>query len=79
LKGIIRQVQHIHMQLATNKKAIPSIILPEKRGDITVSDVLDAKPGVERDEMIRRWCVSVWGAYKDVHDTIIKYFSENII
>jgi hypothetical protein len=47
---------------------------PSKRqatmGAITVSAVIVALPGRERDEMIRDWCVSVWEAWEESHDQI---------
>ena len=62
-----RRVQLAHMQLAKRRKQWPSFNLPENRGDITVSEVLEAAPGAERDEMIHKWCVSVWEVYKASH------------
>jgi hypothetical protein len=73
-----RQVQKIHMELAKNKKVFPVIRLPDRRGDITVAEVLNAPPGQERDEMIHKWCSCVWDAYKNVRETIINYFNETI-
>jgi ABC-type phosphate/phosphonate transport system permease subunit len=66
-----RQVQQAHLQMAKNKQALPSVILPAERGEITVSDVLAKPPGRERDEMIYRWCASVWEANKINRKTII--------
>jgi flavodoxin len=60
-----KQVQQFHQKMAENKKEWPELILPEKRGNIDVSGVLAASPGPERDKMIRKWCKSVWNAYKD--------------
>lgn len=65
-----RQVQLAHMQLAKSKKIWPSINLPAERGKITVSDVLFAKSGEARDSMIKKWCASVWEAYKENHVTV---------
>jgi hypothetical protein len=44
--------------------------LPAERGDITITDVLNAAPGRDRDSMIKDWCDSVWNAYTDWHPTI---------
>lgn len=66
-----RQVQQIHMNMAKNKRQWPKFVLPVLRGDINVSDVLAASPGTERDKMIRKWCESVWDAYKESRGTII--------
>jgi hypothetical protein len=64
------QVQQFHMLMAKNKKMWPAIILPTNRGEINVTRVLATSPGPERDKMIRKWCVSVWEAYKDNLDII---------
>lgn len=66
-----KQVQQAHRQMAKNKIAFPEILLPIERGEITVSDVLAAQPGPERDDMIGQWCVSVWEAFSTQHNTII--------
>ncbi len=66
-----RQVQQAHMQLAKHKKSWPDFKLPEKRGNITVYDVIDAKEGSIRDELIIRWCDSVWKAYAEDHTRVI--------
>jgi len=73
-----RQVQQAHQELSKDKTNLPRIMLPEKRGDITVLTVLDVPPGPERDDMIKRWCASVWEAYADVGDAIRKYCDENL-
>lgn len=65
-----RQVQQFHMEMAKSKKQWPKIDLPAKRGEINVSDVLAVSPGAERDKMIRKWCETVWDAYKDSRDVI---------
>ncbi len=66
-----RQVQEAHLQMSKKTKDFVKIILPETRGSITVKNVLDTPPGVQRDEMIRQWCISVWNAFSDQHDKII--------
>ncbi len=60
-----RQVQQAHMQLAKSRKGWPTFVLPENRGEITVFDVTSMPSGKERDDMIRKWCNSVWNAYHD--------------
>ena len=62
-----REVQRVHMKLARNRKAWPTFRLPQQRGTITVSDVVAVPPGVERDDMIRKWCMSVWDAWQESH------------
>jgi hypothetical protein len=72
-----RQVQLVHMKLAKTKQLWPSFLIPENRGEITVTDVVAAQAGVERDEMIHQWCVSVWEAYMlnmvTISDLLKKY------
>ena len=65
-----RQVQLAHIKLSQNKKTWPKFQLPDQRGDLTVTDVVQAKPGQDRDSMIKDWCASVWGAYKNGHETV---------
>jgi hypothetical protein len=60
-----RQVQLFHMLMAKNKQPWPRIRIPKSKGDITISDVIAAKPGVERDEMIKKWSINVLNAYKE--------------
>jgi hypothetical protein len=66
-----RQVQKAHQLMAGKTKHFTNIILPENRGNITVTNVLNASPGLQRDEMIRKWCVSAWNAFSNQHDEII--------
>jgi Family of unknown function (DUF5946) len=62
-----KEVQRMHMKLAKRRRAWPKFDLPPQRGAITVSEVLAAPAGERRDEMIRRWCMSVWDAWADSH------------
>ena len=59
-----KEVQLAHMQLAKKRKQWPAFDPPEKLGDITVGSVLNAKPGADRDQMIEKWCVSVWESWR---------------
>jgi uncharacterized protein DUF5946 len=70
-----KQVQRAHMALASRKREWPKFDLPEPRGEITVGDVLSEPEGDKRDEMIRRWCASVWQAYGDSHAKVIDLVS----
>jgi hypothetical protein len=63
-------VQNAHVKLSQNKKVWPSLALPKHRGTITVSDVVQAEVGEPRDLMIKKWCESVWAAYKNWHEAI---------
>jgi hypothetical protein len=65
-----KQVQIAHVRMSKYKKVWSDIKLPEKRGDITISKVLNTTPGTERDLMIKRWCISVWQAFEESHKTI---------
>jgi hypothetical protein len=62
-----RQVQQAHVKLSQNKKVWPKFDLPSERGKITVSEVLMAASGQERDLLIKEWCTSVWLAFKNSH------------
>lgn len=65
-----KEVQRAHMLLAKNSKQWPSFDLPEHRGAITVSDVINIPPGSDRDEMIHKWCASVWEVYNKSHKKV---------
>jgi hypothetical protein len=73
-----RQVQNAHTKLAQSKKNCPEIIFPTQSGVITVTDVLRSQPGMERDHMIREWCISVWTAYRNSHSTIETFVKGNL-
>ena len=66
-----RQVQLFHMKMAKDKRQWPKFVLPVTRGNINVSNVLAVSPGAERDKMIRKWCESVWNAYKENRTIIV--------
>lgn len=73
-----KQVQHAHMKLAKNKKQWPHFILPQDRGKITVADILVINPGIERDKMIKLWCISVWNAFKENHKTVAELLEKEL-
>jgi len=60
-----RRVQQVHRRLRKRRKQWFPPQLPEQPGAIVISDVLAAAPGNRRDAMIRKWCISVWGAWRD--------------
>jgi Family of unknown function (DUF5946) len=62
-----KDVQRMHMTLAKRRREWPRFALPQRRGAITVCDVLAAPAGERRDDMIRQWCASVWAAWADSH------------
>jgi hypothetical protein len=61
-----KDVQRTHITLARKRREWPKFALPQHRGAITVSDVVAAPTGQERDDMIRQWCASVWAAWTEV-------------
>lgn len=65
-----KAVQNAHVKLSQNKKVWPSLELPDHRGAVTVSEVLQAEAGEPRDLMIKKWCESVWAAYDNWHRAI---------
>jgi hypothetical protein len=65
-----REVQRVHMELASNKQIWPIFPLPAKRGCITVIDVVAAPEGAERDKAIHAWCASVWEAFHESHRAV---------
>jgi hypothetical protein len=50
--------------------------LPKDRGKMTVTDVLAAPAGAERDRAIEDWCQSVWTACRGNRQTIIDLLRE---
>ena len=64
------------MQLAKKRKEWPKFHLPKERGEITIPDVLNKKEGDLRDEMIHRWCASVWESYRKSHKKIVHLYNE---
>ncbi|MBI3579003.1 MAG: serine/threonine protein kinase [Ignavibacteriales bacterium] len=73
-----RQVQNAHRMLAARSKSWPSFSPQRLAKALTVKNVIDAEPGIRRDEMIRRYAKSVWEAWSDEHTrvkrVITKYF-----
>ena len=67
-----RQVQLAHMQIAKKEQNWPKFDLPENRGTITLYDVVATEPGEMRDSMIHKWCMSVWEAYEQGHEKVVR-------
>jgi hypothetical protein len=65
-----KEVQIAHVKLAKHRKQWPKFNLPDFRGNITIYDVIDAPKGLKMDEMIHKWCVSVWEAYSESHKKV---------
>ena len=74
-----RAVQLVHMKLARRRRQWPSISLPLDRGALTVTDVLGARAGTERDAAIDKWCACVWEAYALSHQIIANLLKEHNI
>ena len=74
-----KKVQQAHIILAKYKEKLPHIVLPEKRGEITVFDVLDTSEGEERDRKIEEWMKSVWDAYIDSHNVIAEFLKKFLL
>lgn len=68
-----KQVQNAHVQKSNKTKNFPSFHLPAFRGGITVTDVLNCEPDIERDNQIKKWCAAVWNAYKDEREKVIAF------
>jgi hypothetical protein len=68
-----KEVQKAHMQMGKKKREWPRFQFPKERGQITVADVLKAKPGISRDKMINKWSYSVWRAWSE-NQTKIAYW-----
>jgi len=65
-----KEVQMAHVKLAKHRKQWPLFNLPKFRGNITIYDVINALKGPKRDEMIEKWCISVWEAYSESHEKV---------
>ena len=78
-----RQVQRVHMQLAqphgrgAGRKDWPEFPIPEKRGDVTISDVINAREG-QRVAAIERWCCSVWNAWTESHEQVRAWAAQDL-
>jgi hypothetical protein len=70
-----RHVQQVHMQMAKRRKDWPTFPLPTDRGSVTVTDVMNAPAGPERDQAILRWCESVWHSWSENGPQIAKLLS----
>ena len=73
-----KAVQKAHMMLAQHKKNWPSLTLPTDKGSIRAVDVLQSNEGMNRDNMIRKWCECVWSAYTENHDKIRTYIEDEL-
>jgi hypothetical protein len=67
-----REVQRVHRMLAEKTRSWPAFVLPGNRGATTVTDVVAAPSGAERDRAIHTWCASVWGAYREAEPAVVE-------
>jgi hypothetical protein len=72
-----RQVQRIHQLLANQRPTWPGFTLPDRRGAMTVRDVVDVPPGEGRDDAIERWARSTWAACADLRDGVAALLSSH--
>jgi hypothetical protein len=73
------EVQKAHQKLARQKQQWPTVQLPQSRGSVTAMDVMAAPAGTERDAAIDRWCETVWKAFSDSRDVIVRVVADNVI
>jgi hypothetical protein len=73
-----KEIQNAHVNMSKQSKSFPLIHLPQKRGTITIKNVLDAPEGEARNEMIKRWCRDVWRAYETEQEKI-KLFTDKLL
>jgi len=73
-----REVQRAHMRMAQHRRQWLKLPLPKHRGELTVTDVMAAPPGSERDAAVERWCTSVWNAWGHVHPHIEQLLTEEL-
>ncbi len=66
-----KQIQQAHTVLSNYKDYLPEIKLPENRGEITISVVIKSK--LNRNEMIKKWCSSVWKEYESSKEEIKRF------
>ncbi|MEZ6096327.1 MAG: DUF5946 family protein [Pirellulaceae bacterium] len=71
-----RQVQLMHMKMARHRKRWPTLLLPEFRGSIRVLDVMNAEPGIVREQKIDAWCESIWAACSGLDEEVKELLSE---
>jgi hypothetical protein len=67
-----RQVQKMHILMATKSKEWPRFAPPPSVGKLTVADVLNVESGPKRDQELMKWCASVWTAWKSEHEQVRK-------
>lgn len=67
-----RQVQVAHQRLSRLDKAGPDLDHLAVQSDMTVGDVMAARPGDERDTALMEWARAVWRAWSPSHAAIAR-------
>jgi hypothetical protein len=65
-----KEIQNAHIKLGKKRKTWPRFVLPLKRGDISIKNVMDCPEGLKRDKAIEDWCLSVWNSYSSCHEAV---------
>lgn len=65
-----REIQLAHMRLAKQGGPWPTFSIPDRKGSMTVLEVMAKPAGPERDRAIHAWCDSVWAAWRPVHGQV---------
>jgi hypothetical protein len=71
-----RQVQLAHIALGRWRKQYAQPEGSPARAALTVVDVMKIEPGVERDQMLKRWAAAVWEAWAPAHEWTRALWSE---
>ncbi len=61
-----REVQRVHMLLARQRRNWPAFPVPERRGRITVADVVAAEAGEKRQAKLLEWACAVWAGWREM-------------
>jgi hypothetical protein len=73
-----RQVQKMHMRLASQRKHWPRIAPPNAKASITVADVFASPAGEPRNNAIRNWCAAVWKTWQPQRQIIVELVREEL-
>lgn len=65
-----RAVQRAHRLLAEEKRDWPHFAPPPSERSLTVANVLEAPPGLTRNQAVRRWTESVWNIWHGQHSQV---------
>jgi len=71
-----KEIQDLHTKIANTKKELPKLKIPKEKATITISNVLEARSEIERNEKIKEWSASVWEIFKDQKDIIENFLRE---